>query len=123
MIKQIALVHRKPGMSQEEFNRYWKDVHSHVYAKYSPGVRKYVQNHLIQIPGVKYEYDGIVETWFDDLDAQRKCMEFNRSPEGKELEKDAFKFLDMNGKITSFLVEEHIVWYDEASKNKAMKNK
>ena len=72
MIKQITLVHRKPGMSNEDFNKHWKEIHGPMFARSAPGVRKYVQNHFVQLPGVEYEGGGIAETWFDNLEAQRE---------------------------------------------------
>ena len=55
MIKSIALAHRKTGLTREEYNRYWKEQHAPLAAKLIPGVRKYVQNHFVEIP-VPLEY-------------------------------------------------------------------
>jgi uncharacterized protein (TIGR02118 family) len=71
MVKLIVLVKRRPGMSVEEFHRYWREVHGPL-AMTTPSwnryVRRYVQSHTTHDA---YErgaapYDGLVEAWFDD---------------------------------------------------------
>jgi uncharacterized protein (TIGR02118 family) len=47
MIKVMVMVKRKPGISREEFYKYWKEVHGPLMARHIPGLRKYVQNHYI----------------------------------------------------------------------------
>jgi uncharacterized protein (TIGR02118 family) len=108
MIKSIAVAHKKPGMSIEEFNRYWKDVHGPLAARLGPGVRKYVQNHFLQVPGRQFEGDGIVEMWYDDLQGFENFMAFMRTPEGKVLAEDGAKFSVM-GRSQLWLVEEHVI--------------
>jgi uncharacterized protein (TIGR02118 family) len=108
MIKMITLVYRKHGMSREDFSRYWKEQHPAIFAKYSPGVRRYVQNHLVPLPGITYEGDGIVELWFDDIEAQKKFDAWTRTDEAKELADDADKFLDM-GRARVWIVQEHVI--------------
>ena len=44
MIKVVFLVHRKPGLTEEEFSTYWRETHSRV-CSLLPGLSKYVQNH------------------------------------------------------------------------------
>ena len=48
MIKVCELVRRRPGMSVEEFQAYWRDVHGPIVAAL-PGLRRYVQDH--PLPG------------------------------------------------------------------------
>ena len=66
MIKSIVVAHRKTGLSHEEYNKYWLEKHGPLAAKLIPGLRRYVQNHYIPIPGMEYQGDGIVEMWYDD---------------------------------------------------------
>ena len=65
MIKLIATIYKKPGLSDEEFYKYWKEKHGPLVSKIVPGLRRYVQNHLIKIPGHEYEAEGFVESWWD----------------------------------------------------------
>jgi uncharacterized protein (TIGR02118 family) len=95
-------------MTPEEFNRYWKEVHAPLASRIIPGMRKYVQNHLIRSPGQQYEGDGIVEMWWDDVDAFRKFTAWVRTDAGQALREDGDKFTDMT-KSKLWLVEEHII--------------
>jgi len=108
MIKTIAVAYRKPGLTRQEYNQYWLEQHAPLAAKLIPGVRKYVQNHFIELPGRQYEGDGIVEMWYDDLASFEKSMQFIHSPEGRELVEDGKKFAEMRGNLF-WIVEEHVI--------------
>jgi uncharacterized protein (TIGR02118 family) len=109
MIKSITIAYRKPELSPEEFYRYWKEQHGPLCARLMPGLRKYVQNHFISAPGYQFEGDGMVEMWYDDLDAFKKSWEFGRTPEGRELAMDGAKFSAMKPGSGLWLAEEHII--------------
>lgn len=112
MIKSIVVAHRKAGMTREEFSQYWLEKHAPLAARLIPGVRRYVQNHLVTIPGMEYEGDGIVEMWYDDISAWRKSMQYIHSPEAKALAEDGAKFCDLrNSRV--WIVEEHIIKQEE----------
>src|SRR5919106_4672527 len=70
MIKLIGGITRKDGMSVEEFQSYWRDVHAPLIAR-TPGLRRYIQAHAL--PQTYEEqppaYDGLAEAWFDSLEA------------------------------------------------------
>ena len=108
MIKSISLVHRKAGLSREEYNRYWKERHGPLAASIIPGLRKYVQNHFIQVPGLEYEGDGIVEMWYDTVEDFRKSLEFVQSDAGRELAQDGDSIADMKPGFM-WVVEEHVI--------------
>lgn len=61
MTKMVVVLHKKDGMSREDFRAYWRDVHGPIGAR-MPGVRKYVQNHVVADGA---PFDGIAEMWFD----------------------------------------------------------
>jgi len=109
MIKSIAVAHRKPGLTREEYNRYWKEQHGPLAARLFPGVRKYVQNHLVDVPGMEYEGDGVVEMWYDDIEAYQNAMRFLRSEEGRVLMEDGAKFAEMRPGAGLWIVEEHVI--------------
>ena len=108
MIKTIAIAHKKAGMSHEEFCKYWKEQHAPLAARLIPGLRKYVQNHYLEVPGFEYEGDGIVEIWYDDVESFQKSWAYLRSPEAKELAEDGAKFTEMRGGQL-WIVEEHVI--------------
>jgi uncharacterized protein (TIGR02118 family) len=107
MIKTIALAHRKTGLTREEYNKYWLEKHGPLAAKLIPYVKRYVQNHFIEVPGMEYEGDGIVEMWYDDVEAWQKSRQVVFS--SQELGKDASNFCRMSpGGF--WVVEEHVIF-------------
>ena len=46
MIKSIGLLTRKEGLTHEDFVRHWLEVHAPL-AHAVPGVRRYVQSHIV----------------------------------------------------------------------------
>ena len=113
MIKSIALAYRKPGLTREEYNRYWKEQHGPLAARLFPGLRKYVQNHFVPIPGREYEGDGIVEMWWDDVAAFENSMRFLETEAGRPLMLDGAKFSVMRGG-GPWVVKEHVIKDDLA---------
>lgn len=71
MVKLIALLKRKPGISQQEFAQRWVNEHTKISAK-MPGVRGYYIN--LRTPrqpegtGDEPIYDGTAEMWWDSID-------------------------------------------------------
>ncbi len=108
MIKSISLIKKKPGLTDEEFYQYWKGKHGPLAAKVVPGLRKYVQNYPVRSHGVKYDIDGIVEIWFDDLEACQRYLTWRQSDEAKVLLDDANKFSDIS-KSVRYIMEEHVI--------------
>lgn len=103
MIKLIALVTRKSGMSFQEFRTYWLTTHAPLAAAI-PGMRGYRIN-IAGDPGAQppAPYDGSAEIWFDD----RAAMEAGLgSPAGHIAGEDTAHFLE----TVEFLVtEEHVI--------------
>ncbi len=79
MIKLMALLFKKPGLTDEEFTNYWKGKHGALAGKIIPELRKYTQNHFLKLPGLKYEGDGFAELWFDDLEALKKYLAWRQT--------------------------------------------
>src|SRR2546427_3904549 len=72
MIKLIALFKRRPGISVEDFQRYWRPHHAALVVRQA-GLRRYVQNHPLPSSYREREpdFDGVAEAWFDDVAAMR----------------------------------------------------
>ena len=108
MIKSIGLLTRKDGLTHEDFVKHWLEVHAPL-AHAVPGVRRYVQSHIVaertppDIPSTDVEIDGIAELWYDDRTAMERA---NVSPEAKRLHADGALFI---GRIKSFIVEEKVI--------------
>jgi len=92
VVKAIYLIRRKPGMSVEDFHRYWREVHGSIAARI-PGLRRYVQCHAVEAgAGFAADYDGAAEVWFDDVDALRRAA---ASDEYAAARADEARFIDL----------------------------
>lgn len=84
MIKLTYCLHRKPEMSREEFQAYWRGTHAPLVkaAQQALGIRRYIQQHTVDSPigaannegrGIPYgdgeDFDGVAELWFDSEEA------------------------------------------------------
>ena len=108
LIKSIGLLTRKDGLSHDQFVQHWYEVHAPL-AHAVPGVRRYVQSHILaertrpDIPTINVEIDGIAELWYDDREAMERA---NATPEARRLHADGALFI---GHIKSFVVEEKVI--------------
>ena len=106
MIKLVYCITKRPDLSDEEFFRYWKNIHGPIGATI-PRLRKLIQSHRINIPGNKYPptYDGIAELWFDTVE---DLLAARQSPEWQASTQDESNFID-HTKVAYFVTEEHII--------------
>jgi len=89
MVKVLAVIHKRPEMSREEFVRYWREVHA-VLAQGMEGVRRYVINPTVEAFAMgEPPFDGVAELWFDDAAAARAAF---ASPVGIATTQDVAKF-------------------------------
>ena len=106
MIKLIALLKRKPGLSREEFAERWLKEHIKLSSK-MPGLRGYRVNiaidHQPEGDGVESIYDGTAELWWDNVEAMEAAF---ASDEGKIAGEDADQFAAVRIHIYT---EEHFV--------------
>ncbi|WP_426958351.1 EthD family reductase [Muricoccus radiodurans] len=109
MIKSISFLARKPGLSAEDFQRHWREVHAPMWRDV-PGVRGYVLNIPIESHGRSDvaalpmgDFDGIAQVWFDDLQARAAA---GASAEGKRWHGDGATII---GSIRTFVTEEQVV--------------
>ncbi|MFB0901702.1 MAG: EthD domain-containing protein [Acidimicrobiales bacterium] len=81
MIKLVFALRRRPEMTLEEFQAYWRNVHAPLVAERAEvlQIRRYVQVHTKDLAGLHgafqrrnhgapEPYDGVAELWFDSLD-------------------------------------------------------
>lgn len=110
MIKTIVLVKRKQGISRPEFHKYWRETHGPMVARHIPLMRRYVQNHFLDVPDTDPEGDGIIEVWYDDIESMQKSLGWGRTQEAKEsgIMEDWAKIADM-GKPRMWVAGEHVI--------------
>jgi len=67
MLHVVYYITRKPGRSDAEFHRYWREVHGPI-AKQIPQLKSYVQTHRIPFPGglPNSPYDGCAEVMIEN---------------------------------------------------------
>ncbi len=109
MIRAFFCVTKKPCLSDEEFHRYWRDVHGPLTAKI-PHIRRYVQHHSVypnplEAIGVP-SYDGVAEFCFDDYATLEKALS---GPEITAAFDDRPNFTGGNTRCALLITEEHVV--------------
>ncbi len=105
MIKVLGLLTRRPELTHEQFVRHWQEIHGPL-ALAVPGIRRYVQSHIVgtrtrpDIPDIEVEVDGIAELWYDDEAALQRAA---ASPEMKRLTDDGALII---GQIKTYIIDE-----------------
>jgi uncharacterized protein (TIGR02118 family) len=108
MIKTVALLKRKPGLTLDEFRAYYHDRHSPLSWSLMPpevaqGITLYLQNHARpRRPGAgDAPYDCVTEIGFADKDALRAWNDWylGPSPEAAELRADEENFMDTAARV------------------------
>jgi uncharacterized protein (TIGR02118 family) len=120
MIKLTFCLRRLPGMTREEFQRYWRETHAALVAERADvmRIRRYVQVHTADLRGLHKSlqtrnggapepYDGVAELWFDSLD-EIGGDDPARQQAAAELLADERNFIDLPNSPMWF-AEEHLV--------------
>ncbi len=106
MIKVVALLKRKPGISRAEFARRWREDHLKLSSQL-PNLRGYRINIATDYQpagtGVEPLYDGTAELWWDDFATMDAAF---ASDIGKTAGADADDFCEQRVHIYT---EEHVV--------------
>ena len=105
MIKLIATIHRKPGLSDEAFLRHWREIHVPLVARL-PNLKGYVINPFLDTMDEVRPYDGIAELWFEDRAAFDRSM---ASPERDAARADLAEFTDLARMTRAIVDEERIL--------------
>jgi uncharacterized protein (TIGR02118 family) len=106
MVKVIALLKRKPGLTRQEWADRWINDHVKLSSK-MPGLLGYRCNVAIDYQpegtGVEPLYDGTAELWFESIETMNAAFD---SQEGKIGGADADEFSAVRIHIYT---EEHII--------------
>lgn len=104
MIKIIGTLVKNKALSKEEFIKFCLETDA-VKCKKLPGLRKisysFVNDDIP--PSGPQKYDGLVELWFDNVEAMNAAF---ATPLGKEIVDDEAKFLDRDY-LTVLVTDEH----------------
>jgi uncharacterized protein (TIGR02118 family) len=121
MIKLVFTLRRRPGMTREEFQAYWRDGHAMLVSRHAETlrIRRYVQTHARSSEVAAAQsaargsepdvYDGQAELWWDSLEDVIAAIS---TPAGQqaaiELLEDERRFIDL-AQSPLWIGEEHVV--------------
>ena len=120
-VKLMFCLQRRGDLSREEFQAYWRESHGRLGVALADalGYARYVQSHTLSVPlndalqrsrGGPPAYDGVVELWFDSVEAvQRTFGEPAGRAAAAQLLADEANFVDATSSPI-FLVEEQLMW-------------
>ena len=107
MIRLEFALRRKPGMSREEFQQYWRDAHGPLVARHSTtlAIHRYIQLHTLDDPvneqlaeargGMEPPYDGVAELWWSSPDTFAATGSEAGQAAALELLEDEKNFIDL----------------------------
>jgi len=109
LIKRVSFIKRRPGMSPEEFSRYWREVHGPL-ALDLPGMCRYVQCHVVPSAYDKGEpaYDGVAQIWFETMADLHYALNSSAYTQGAQA--DGPKFVDPDRLVHLLTEENRVVW-------------
>jgi uncharacterized protein (TIGR02118 family) len=121
VIKLVFSLRRRPDMTREEFQAYWRDRHAPLVSRHAEvlGIRRYVQTHATASEAAAAQsaargsepdfYDGQAELWWDSL---QDVVAAVSTPAGQraalELLDDERRFIDLE-RSPLWIGEEHVV--------------
>jgi uncharacterized protein (TIGR02118 family) len=103
MLKFIVVLYRRPDRTPEQFHANLRDEHGPM-AERIPGLRRYVQNHVVPDPNRPHPgWDAVVELWWDDWTSMETAW---RTPEGQVATGHLAEFVDLDRSTWSVVTEE-----------------
>jgi uncharacterized protein (TIGR02118 family) len=103
MLKFMVVLYRRVDVAPEQFHANLRNEHGPM-AERIPGLRRYVQNHVVPDPSRAHPgWDAIVELYWDDWAAMETAW---RSPQGQAATKHLAEFADLSRSTWSVVNEE-----------------
>ncbi len=121
MVKLTFCLRRLPHLSQEAFQRYWREQHAPLVRQHAAAlrIRRYVQCHTLTVPanealqrsrGTAEPYDGVAELWWESLEDLAAALD---TPAGRQadraLREDEQRFIDLGRSCAWFSREEPVI--------------
>lgn len=100
-VRTVAILGRKPGMSFQQFDDYWLNVHAPLAARL-PGVLRYVQRH-VEAPSAEFGIDGFA---FIDYESAQAMDAAWASEAGQKALADVPNFL---GRHEVVIITDHVI--------------
>jgi uncharacterized protein (TIGR02118 family) len=88
MIHQLIFAAPKPGMTEQEFQRYWVEVHAVKYASKIRQIRKYLIDTRISFEGADEppKWSGVAEIWLANGEEQLASLQSEEFLQGARLD-------------------------------------
>ena len=103
MLKFVAVLYRKPDLTVERFREILRGEHR-ALAERLPGLRRYVQNHVVTDPDRKHpNWDAVVELSWDDQPGMEAAW---KTPEGRRATDHLAEFVDLSRSSWSIVEED-----------------
>jgi len=103
MLKFVVVLYRRPDLSPEQFHNNLRNEHGRM-AEGLPGLRRYVQNHVVPDPNRPHPgWDAVVELFWDDWAAMEAAW---KTPEGQRATSHLAEFVDLSRSTWSVVSEE-----------------
>lgn len=81
MIHQLIFASPKPGLSEQEFQRYWVEEHAIKFASKIPQIRKYLLDTRIADTGEAI-FGGVAEIWLENEETQLASLQTSEFLDG-----------------------------------------
>ena len=103
MLKFVVVLYRRPDLSPARFFEILRDEHG-AMAERLPGLRRYVQNHVVPDPSRPHPgWDAVVELFWDDWAAMEGAWQ---AEEGRRATEHLSEFVDLSRSRWSVVHEE-----------------
>ncbi len=121
MVKLVFCCRRKEGLTREQFQTRWLDLHGPLVRRLReqlPMMKRYVQSHTLpdavnqplrEGRGTAEAYDGVTEVWFDSLADMGADGGQAAADAARQLHEDEAEFLDFS-RSSVFITEEHEIF-------------
>jgi uncharacterized protein (TIGR02118 family) len=88
MIHQLIFAAPRPGMTEEQFQRYWVEEHAVRYASKIPQIRKYLIDTRIPMGDENGEplWSGVAEIWLENEEEQLASLQSEEFLQGARLD-------------------------------------
>src|SRR5882672_590883 len=86
MIHQLIFAAPKPGMTEQEFQDYWVNVHAVNYASKIPQIRKYLIDTRIPLDDEEPLWSGVAEIWLENEEDQLASLQTEEFLQGARLD-------------------------------------
>lgn len=124
MFKITYCLRRRPDLTADQFDSYWRDTHGPLVHSHAAvlRIRRYVQSTRVDsdlagiaatVRGAPEPFDGVAELWFDTQeDFQAGFATVEGRAAGKELLEDEKRFIDLKHSPLWVATEREIIGDD-----------